>query len=243
MTDRLIGVEVSELPAFLKVLLRGGGGEEHDRMKLAGWFWLAEQGFKLIDFEVGGFDVLGLDYALTAEGRRRRYEDPLDLIRDRIVLDAKASMSDVYGHWKKASIPDCDIRERFSRYANLHYIISRKGVVNPEAIHPPWGLLEYDGSVVIVKRAAEERVYIGETVQEAALDLATRTEKMLRAIIKHPSLAEAMKTAIDPKVFLEEKVAKQELVALHNELLRGFSTFEHLYGYHPINRRARISED
>jgi len=48
------------LDPILKVLLRGGGKQGHDLLKAVGYLWLMEKKNDFVDFEIGGFDVLGI---------------------------------------------------------------------------------------------------------------------------------------------------------------------------------------
>lgn len=100
----------SELPSFVRSILKGGGGETHSKMKLAGWFWLKSEGCKLIAFETGGFDVLGFSRSMREKERREKGID-VPCLYDRFVIDAKSKKSDIPGHFKKKHVPLCDIEE------------------------------------------------------------------------------------------------------------------------------------
>src|SRR3990167_6530142 len=98
------GVENSDFPPSLKILTRGGGSSEHDIAKLNGWHWLFSRRYSVIDFEIGGFDILGLN------------PEPSDFLCERVVIDAQTSKAGLVSHFRKSHISDCDIDGKFSKY-------------------------------------------------------------------------------------------------------------------------------
>lgn len=227
---------VGEIPAFVKALLRGGGKSEHDTMKLAAWSWLRSEKYELIDFETGGFDVLAISAGRgPGRGGNLRPADPFARLQTRVVVDAKTSMSDLYNHFKKDQIPDCDLKGKFSLYGNLHYIVARKGIIKQDAVHDPWGLLEYDGSKVIVTKEAPYRAFIGQDGDEL-YDLACRAEKLLRAIVANPSAGIKLEQKIDPAILKDKDRAEAALLAQHEELAKALQVFQYIHGYNPVRR-------
>jgi len=224
---------VGGIPAFVKALLRGGGKSEHDTMKLAAWSWLRSEKYELIDFETGGFDVLAIHRTKTR--RVNRAIDPLEELATRVVVDAKTSMSDLYNHFKKDQIPYCDLKGRFSTYATMHFIIARKGVLRSDAVHDPWGLLEYDGSKITVTKDASYRAFIGHDDDEL-YDLACRSEKLLRAIVANPSTGIKLEQKIDPAILKDKEKAEAALLEQHEELAKALQVFQYIHGYNPVRR-------
>lgn len=223
--------EEAALDPVLKVLLRGGGGKEHDLLKAVGYLWLIEEKCDIVDCEAGGFDVSGV--VLSAPSRYRN--DPLKGVNHRKVIDAKTSVSDLIHHFRKDVVAHCDIDGKFSTCANEHYILARRGVLKADAVHDPWGLLEYvEGNVCTVKEA-QYRAYIGDN--DDLLDGAVRMSKLIASFMDQPSLLKEVKTKLPEqtrKLLHNEADAKEHIKALEKELVRVCTTFEVLYGYHPL---------
>lgn len=213
-------------PLFLRAFLRGGGSDEHARMKIAAWYWLTDQQHEIIDFEIGGFDVLGMM-------RRQKKSDQVSrMLSGRIVVDAKTSMSDVYNHFKKNQIQLCDIDGKFSEYANFHYLIAKSGIVKVDSVHEPWGLLEYTDGMVKVTKVASPRVYIGSGKE--AEDVAVQFGLFLRSMFQYPKSWNVVKEVIEPKVLLDEKKASTQIILSHRDLMKAITSFQYLYGYNPL---------
>lgn len=208
---------------LLEILLRHGGCIEHERMKLAGWAWLLDEGYPIIDFEIGGFDVLRIAPSL-------RREDFL-----RTVIDAKTSMQDLVHHFRKDSIPNCDVEGHGSWYADHHWILAPTGIIKPDAVHSPWGLLEYhnDTHLVVVAKKAERRIYLGDQ-QKDIEQIARRKTQFMHSFLLEPNVRLAIKRRIPGKILLNKDNAEKDLNALHGTLVKYCGAFEILYGYNPL---------
>lgn len=204
-------------------VLRGGAGEEHERLKLAALEWLWWEGYVSVDFEVGGFDVLGI-------------RKPLGLLGSRVVIDAKISRSDARAHFRKRHIPDCDVDGKFSKYAAKHYLIAPEGLLPADLIQPPWGLLETNQAMeVTIKKVAEERAYVGDPHGEL-FEISARWTAFLREIIATPKATEEISREAG-KWILNREEAQQRISELKDDLVRKCATFETLYGYNPLRKR------
>lgn len=210
---------------IIRAIVRGGGGSVHDELKVAGLSWLLNNGYPAADFEVGGFDVLGIS----------RSEDPLNC---RVVIDAKASKGDLSNHFSKGHIADCNIHEAFSRYASLHYIIAREGVIKADAVHDPWGLLEeQESGAVVVTKEALTRAFIPEkksTENDDLFEMACRVASILGRMTDRRECDAILKIA--PKTFLDKGEAGKAIMKMREVLVRSCLTFETLYGYNPLAR-------
>ena len=223
-----------EMHPILKAIVRGGGGKDHDLLKLVGYLWLMDRGCDIVDCEAGGFDVLGIELAQPGKYAR----DPLDRLHSRTVIDAKASMGDLLNHFRKESIPRCDINGKFSALANYHYIIARRGVVKVDAVHSPWGLLEHEGGAVTVAKSAEYRAYVGGN--EDLIYVSVRATKLLSSFMKTPSHLEEVKKSLPAqtkKLLSSEDGAKNHIRSIRKHLSGLCTTFEVLYGYSPFRER------
>lgn len=231
----LSAFEGKQMPPFLRTILGGAGGDQHELMKLAAWRWLKHgaDACELVDFETGGFDVLGIR---IHPSDRFNPKDPLKQLRNRIVIDAKASMSDVHAHFRKTQIPHCDIDGKFSAHANLHYIMASEGVVRSSAVQEPWGLLEYKAGMVHETKPAQERLYIGGIPDKDVWNCAKRLDDILEVIIEAPRFPEILTKRIVPEVFHKEEIAAEEIRKRHEELTKGIKIFEYMYGYNPLGK-------
>jgi hypothetical protein len=207
-------------------------------MKIAAFYWLMDLRYDIADFEIGGFDVLGISRRHSSGERaslgstRSQELDYIRTLSGRMVIDAKTSMGDVYNHFKKDHVPACDLDGKFSRYANLHYLIARKGVVKAEAVHAPWGLLEYNQGLVKITKEAEGRAYIGHEAEVE--DIAAKFSQFMRSVFKYPKSWNCVKNIIDPKILLDEIKASTQLVLAHRQLVKACASFQYLYGYNPL---------
>lgn len=195
---------------LLKVLIRGGGGKDHDLLKVVGYLWLMEQKHDIVDFEAGGFDVLGVTL-----GKRPKYNaGPLAALGRRVVIDAKTSMTDLVAHFRKSIVEACDIEGKFSSCANKHYILARRGVLKPDAVHAPWGLLEYMDGKLEEAKEADFRAYVGEG--DDLLDVAVRTSKLIATFLRHPDKLKMVKEELPEQTrrLLHDENKAQELVTL-----------------------------
>jgi hypothetical protein len=217
---------------IVKRILRGGGGSEHDKLKVLAWQWLVDNGYEIVDFEIGGFDVLGLKDPGTAHGGKAR---KFDISGGSVVIDVKASKPDLYNHFKKDHISDCDIDGKFSEYGSYHYILAQKGLLPVDAVHDPWGLLETDGSKTVVSKQAPSRAYIGD-FNECLYKISSRATAFLGALIAQPEIADKIGKHAH-KTFLNRDAAAGVIGSLRDTLTRYCLTFETLYGYNPLGRK------
>jgi hypothetical protein len=216
-----------QAPPLLRAMLRPGGGPEHEQLKMAAWLWLVSDMWEVADFEIGGFDVLGL----------RFHEHTSDYYLDsRIVVDAKASMNDLIAHFRKDQIPKCDIEGKFSEYANLHYIIAKVGRIKPDAVYPPWGLLEYNGSEVTVVKPAEPRAYLGSR-NDTLREIAKRQTKIFGAIMQSREPEKLIKEPRKLELLKDEGRAREYILGLHDRIAKMCMAFECLYGDNPLAER------
>lgn len=235
----LSAFEGKKLPPFLRSILRGTvAGDVHELMKLAAWGWLKNgaDSFDFVDFEAGGFDVLGI----RTRPIRFDHRDPLRQARNRVVIDTKATSANAQSHFSKSSIPHCNIEEKFSAYANLHYILAPKGIVKPDVVHEPWGLLEYTSGTIIETKEAKERAYIGPGPENDLIRCTKRLDDMIETFIESPKLPEILSSKIAPEVFHKEGVASAEIVKRHEELTKAIKIFEYMYGYNPLGKFVNL---
>ena len=218
-----------KLPALMRAMLRPRGGDEHERLKMVAWLWLVSEGCEIADFEIGGFDVLGLRF--PNDGTSRAYH-----LDHRIVLDAKASVADLVAHFRKDQIPGCDIDGKFSEYANLHYIIATAGRIKPDAVYAPWGLLEYDGAKVGVTKEAEARAYLGSRNDELR-EIASRTTKLFAAMLDNKAMARRASEPRRNELLKSERNAREYIEGLQDRLAKLCTAFECLYGHNPLRDR------
>jgi len=236
MADKKRTEESVDSP-ILKVLIRGGGGKEHDLLKAVGYLWLIEEGYDIVDCEAGGYDVLGVILAKPS----RYLRDPLKGLHRRCVIDAKTSMGDLVHHFRKDIVSNCDIDGKFSTCSNEHYILARRGTVKVDAVHDPWGLLEYvDGGVKEVKKA-QYRAYIGDN--EDLMGVSVRMSKLIASFMNDPKSLRDVKEQLPDetrRLLYDKDTAREHIRNLQSQLVRLCSTFEVLHGYHPLKEKLDI---
>lgn len=126
----------------------------HSDLEKIGAYWLLRAGYNIIDFETKHTlpqlnfipDVLGIKLPASVGNMIPNSSKYLMTI-----IEVKTSRRD----WRSNSQK---IKENFAKngfYVNLHYILCPSGMLEPDEIHPLWGLitLSKDGIPTVQKRA------------------------------------------------------------------------------------------